>query len=129
MAAQAEGVTEVCRMAGVTGSTTTFRDREQPSRVSWPRSMTGHEAEFVLTGIDQEFSNHGVTNRRMVCHIASGDRMAIWGRKGHTEHIAAIEAHGFPCTISCWWREPHPWEREQYGSTHCLDESASMRIL
>jgi hypothetical protein len=91
--------------------------------------MMNNPTEFVLTGIDVDLSNEGATNRRMVCHIQDDGRIGIWGRDGNTKHITTIETHGFPCTISCMWREPHSFERNSYGCTHVLDEDAEMRIL
>jgi hypothetical protein len=91
--------------------------------------MDTHQTEFVLLGVDPGSGEGKPANRRLVCLIQGGGILAIWGRDGNTSHIDAVVAHGFPCTISCDWRDVPDWASEKYGHTHWLEESAFMKIL
>ncbi len=91
--------------------------------------MDTHRTEFTLIGQDPGSGAGGRRTRRLLCLTEDGATLAIWGRHGNTAHIEAIEAAGFPCTISCDWREPTAWETEKYGHTHSLDENAYLKVL
>ena len=88
-----------------------------------------HQTEFVLTGVDPGSGDGAPANRRLVCLLEGDGKFAIWGRDGNTKHIDMVQAAGFPCTISCDWREVPAWAHEKYGHPHWLEENAYMKVL
>ena len=73
--------------------------------------MDPPRTEFVLTSVDWDASNEHKTNRRLVCWIQGGGKLAILGRGGNSAHITAVLAAGFPCTVVCGTAKGHLRQR------------------
>ena len=89
--------------------------------------MQENQTEFVLAGINEALSNSGF-NRRMVCEVSDGGKIAIWGRDGNTKNIDAVHKAGFPCVVSGAWRDPEPWA-VKFGHTHWLKENEVLSVI
>jgi hypothetical protein len=91
--------------------------------------VRANREEFVLVGVDWDASREEKAHCRLVCLIRERGKLAIWGRHGDTAHITAVLAAGFPCTVSCEWREPVRWARQRYGFTHSVEEQDQLIIV
>jgi superfamily I DNA/RNA helicase len=96
--------------------------------------MYGYSAEATnagklrLLGVDPGSQDNRTSNRRLVCLIDGGGKLAIWGRDGNTRNIDAVRAAGFPCVVSCVVRNPEPWAA-RFGHTHWLEENNHLQVI
>ena len=89
--------------------------------------MTG---AFRLIAFDEAGPVEGPsTNRRLVCAIEGGGKLAIWGSDDSRQNIDAVLRTGLPCTVECTWREPNRQHAEKYGHTHWVRQDSSFRIV
>ena len=83
---------------------------------------------FRLIGLDEWGVQENEGNRRLVCQIEGGGKLAIWGSEKSTENIDTVLKADFPCTVHCQWRKPSTWATE-YGHTHWVPENASLEVV
>jgi len=85
---------------------------------------------FRLVGLDEgrpQQSNDN-DNVRLVCLIADGGKLAIWGKVRSTANIDAVRRAGMPCTVECECVSPEPWARK-YGHTFWVPQGAALKVV
>ena len=84
---------------------------------------------FRIAGFDESGEKVGPKgDRRLVCNVGGGGRIAIWGSERSQSNIEAVLKAGLPCSIECEYRPPGSWGK-QYDHTHWVPESWRLRIL
>jgi len=87
---------------------------------------------FHLVRYDEGGAKGEPSNRRLVCVIESGGKLAIWGQEapaGNMRNINAVLDAGIPCTIECECREPEKWAAQQFGHTHWVPQDCPLRVI
>lgn len=83
---------------------------------------------FRLIGLDEGGVRQTEKAHRLVCLIAGGGKLAIWGGSFNRENINAVMAAGLPCTVECEYRDPEDWALE-YGHTHWVAQDFDLRVI
>jgi hypothetical protein len=84
---------------------------------------------FTLIGRDEEWSRDRPGNRRLVCFVEGGGKLAVMGTEDERDNMKAVEAAGFPVTIACERSEPKEWQKRVRGYTHVVHARDLLRIL
>ena len=84
---------------------------------------------FRLVSFDEGGVRGAPGRRRLVCNTEDGGRIAIWGREGTRDNIAAVLNAGLPCTIECEYRKPTPGMARGFGHTHWVPRDVHVRIV
>lgn len=84
---------------------------------------------FRLVAFDEGGVMGTTQNRRLVCLIESGGKLAIWGKDSARRNIDAVLAAGLPCTVECSWREPNPIQAARFGHTQWVREDLDLKII
>ncbi len=85
---------------------------------------------FQLVGFDEGGIKGASGNRRLVCLIESGGKLAIWGQEVPERNMRNIEAvlkAGMPCTVECQFREPGA-SGVVNGHTHWVRQDYELKI-
>ena len=90
----------------------------------------GHLQVFRLIAFDEPGPVAGSSNnRRLVCKIEGGGKIAIWGSEDSMQNINAVLAAGLRCNVECTWREPNLQHAEKYGHTHWVRQDFPLRVV
>ncbi len=84
---------------------------------------------FQLTGFDESGVMGPEDRRRLVCSVASGGKMAIWGKDGTRRNIDAVLAAGLPCTVECDYTEPNEDHAQKFGHKYWAPEDWKLAVL
>jgi len=84
---------------------------------------------FTLTSPENRAASNG--NERLVCFVKNEPRLLVlWGTTdGDTDHIRAVESHGFEVTITCDWLQPSDDHAQKYGHGYWVDEDDHFEIV
>ena len=88
-----------------------------------------NKGTFRLMTFDEGGVAGSPENRRLVCLVDSGGKLAIWGKEGALKNIDAVLGAGLPCTVECEWREPHPIQAERFGHTQWVREDLDLKVI
>lgn len=88
-----------------------------------------NQGRFRLVGLDEGGVAGSPDNRRLVCNIDSGGKLAIWGKDGARRNIDTVLRAGVPCTVECQWREPNPVHADKFGHTHWVREDLELKVV
>lgn len=83
---------------------------------------------FHLTGFDEGGVRGSARHRRLVCLIASGGKLAIWGKDGARKNIDTVLRAGMPCVIECEYREPNQTHAAQYDHRYWVREDCTLVV-
>jgi len=84
---------------------------------------------FRIVAFDEGGVRGTRDNRRLVCVLDNGDKLALWGREGKSENIDKVTQTGLPCTVECQYREPGEVQAREYGHTHWVREDFDLTIV
>ncbi len=84
---------------------------------------------FTLLGRDDEWSRDRPGNRRLVCFVEGGGKLAIMGTEDERSNMRAVAAAGFPCRVACSVTEPKEWQQRVRGYTHVVHARDVLRVL
>jgi len=84
---------------------------------------------FTIVGFDEGGVRGTPDNLRLVCLLAEGGKLAIWGAAGNSNNIDRVTEHGIPCTISCEYRKPGEIQAEKYGHTYWVRQDFTLTVL
>ena len=87
------------------------------------------KATLRLVGFDEGGVSGSPTNLRLVCRIASGGKLAIWGKSGSRRNIDKVLQAGMPCTVVCEYRQPNEIHAVEYGHTHWVREDMDLEVV
>ena len=82
-----------------------------------------------LVALDEGEVKGAPSNLRLVCVTDSGEKLAIWGKRGNRRNIDLVLAAGLPCTVECEYREPNQIHRDKFGHTYWVREDFHLTIL
>jgi hypothetical protein len=85
--------------------------------------------ELRLIGRDEQWSSDRPGNRRLICHIDGGGKLAIMGTEADRGNIEAVNAVGFPCTVVALTSEPKEWQQRRRGYTHVVHANDLLRVI
>ena len=86
-------------------------------------------ATLTIIAFDEGGVRGGPDRRRLVCNLAGGGKLAIWGRDGSRENIDTVRDAGLPCTVECDTTPPNPTFADRFGQTHWLASDAHLRVV
>jgi hypothetical protein len=84
---------------------------------------------FLLVGFDEGGLSGSPENLRLVCNVASGGKLAIWGKEGSRRNIDAVLEAGLPCTVESEWLLPNPVHAEKFDHTYWVREDLALRVV
>jgi hypothetical protein len=84
---------------------------------------------FTLTGRDEAWSRDQPGNRRLVCFVEGGGKLAVMGTEDARENMKAVAEAGFPCAIACVRSEPKEWQKRVRGYTDVVHARDPLRVL
>lgn len=84
---------------------------------------------FRLIGRDDEWSRDRPGNRRLICQIEGGGRLAIMGTEDDLENMHKVAEAGFPCVVACVRSEPKEWQRRVRGYTDVVNARDALRVV
>ena len=84
---------------------------------------------FRLIGRDEEWSRDRPGNRRLVCFVDGGGKLAVMGTEDARENMRVVAAAGFPVSIACVRSEPKEWQRRVRGYTDVVHARDLLRVL
>lgn len=84
---------------------------------------------FRIIGFDEGGVRGTPSNRRLVCLLDGGRKLAVWGRDGARKNIDEILGAGTPCTVECEFRQPDALFAERFGHTHWVPETSGLQLL
>ena len=90
------------------------------------------QATFHLVAFDEGGVKQNLENReklRLVCQIADGGKLAIWGSPQTRANIDTVLAVGVPCLVRCDFTDPAPWGAQEYGHTHWVPTTGRLSIV
>jgi hypothetical protein len=88
-----------------------------------------NKGTFRLVAFDEGGVAGSPENRRLVCLVDSGGKLAIWGKDGARRNIDAVLKAGVPCTVECEWRPPNPVHAEKFGHTQWVREDLHLAVV
>ena len=90
---------------------------------------TSPTVEFTLIGRDEQWSRDRPGNRRLVCFVEGGGKLAVMGTEDERENMAVVAAAGFPCVVACVRSEPKEWQKRVRGYTDVVHARDELRVL
>jgi hypothetical protein len=96
-----------------------------------PAANIGGAMRFSLVGLDEGGVRRSQqsNNLRLVCLIAGGGKLAIWGRVGSCENINKVRASRMPCEVECdCIAAEEPWATK-YGHKYWVPQGGNLRLL
>jgi hypothetical protein len=84
---------------------------------------------FRLVSRDDEWSRDRPGNRRLVCFVEGGGKLAVMGTEDERANMAAVEAAGFPCVVVCTRSEPKEWQKRVRGYTDVVHARDELRVV
>jgi hypothetical protein len=84
---------------------------------------------FRIVALDEGGVRGTPDNRRLVCVLDHGGKLAIWGRDGARENIDKVLSAGLPCSVECEYRPPNEIQAEKYGHTHWVQQDFALTVL
>jgi hypothetical protein len=84
---------------------------------------------FHIIAFDEGGVRGTPDNRRLVCVLDSGGKLAIWGRDGASSNIDKVMRAGLPCIVECEYRGPGQVQAERFGHTHWVREDSDLRVI
>ena len=93
--------------------------------------MASHKGmtTFRLLGRDEEWCRDRPGNRRLVCFVEGGGKLAVMGTEDARENMAAVAAAGFPCVVACARSEPKEWQRRVRGYTDVVHARDALQVV
>jgi hypothetical protein len=82
-----------------------------------------------LIGRDEEWSRDRPGNRRLVCFVEGGGKLAVMGTEDERANMKAVAEVGFPCAIACLRTEPKEWQKRVRGYTDVVHARDPLRVL
>ena len=90
------------------------------------------QATFNLVAFDEDGVKQNpetLEKLRLVCQIADGCKLAIWGSPQTRANIDTVLAVGVPCLGRCDFTDPAPWGAQEYGHTHWVPTTGRLSIV
>ena len=84
---------------------------------------------FRLIGRDEEWSRDRPGNRRLVCFLEGGGKLAVMGTEDERDNMKAVAAAGFPVSVACVRSEPKEWQKRVRGYTDVVHARDLLRVL
>jgi hypothetical protein len=87
---------------------------------------------FQLMSFDEGGVQGPSANKRLVCVMEDGGKLAIWGEElphRNMRNIDSVLKAGVPCTVECNYRAPAEEMRLKYGHTHWVAQDDLLRII
>ena len=91
------------------------------------QQATFHLVAFDEGGVKQNQEN--LEKLRLVCQIADGGKLAIWGSPQTRTNIDTVLGVGVPCLVRCDFTDPAPWGAQEYGHTHWVPTTWRLSIV
>jgi hypothetical protein len=83
---------------------------------------------FTLTAFDEGGVQGTPDHRRLVCLVASGGKLAIWGKDGARGNIDSVLRAGLPCRVDCEYRVPNETHAAKFGHRYWVREDSRLTI-